>query len=193
VSREQVLVIPASALEPLLPKFDGGVLTDPRAKNKLLEAVMAQAAFMDREAAERDESFKQVIPYCVLTRGFRDEPMYLWYKRTRKGGESRLHDKYSLGIGGHVNPVDGAAAGAGTYAAGLARELKEEVGLDVRFEYDWPKFEAAMSVWFPLHMHSHFSLLDGLSKPEQIAGRLLECGYEGSALTDHGSSGARPC
>jgi predicted NUDIX family phosphoesterase len=105
---------------------------------------MATAVFVDREAAERDESFKQVIPYCVLTREFRDEPMYLWYKRTKKGGESRLHEKYSLGVGGHVNPVDGAAAGAGTYVAGLARELREEIGLDVRFEYDWPKVEAAI-------------------------------------------------
>jgi DNA polymerase-3 subunit alpha len=49
-----------------------------------------------------------------------------------------------------------------------------------------------MSVWFPLHMHSHFSLLDGLSKPEQIVGRLTECGYGGAALTDHGVVGGVP-
>lgn len=40
--------------------------------------------------------------------------------------------------------------------------------------------------WFPLHCHSHFSLLDGLSKPEQIAGRIAECGFEGCAISDHG-------
>lgn len=49
-----------------------------------------------------------------------------------------------------------------------------------------------MSLWFPLHCHSHFSMLDGLSKPEQIAGRLLECGYAGSALTDHGTISGVP-
>lgn len=49
-----------------------------------------------------------------------------------------------------------------------------------------------MSGWFPLHQHSHFSLLDGLSKPEQIAERLAECGYEGGAITDHGSVSCGP-
>jgi len=46
--------------------------------------------------------------------------------------------------------------------------------------------------WFPLHNHSHFSLLDGLSKPEQIAERMVECGYAGCALTDHGSIAGVP-
>lgn len=44
-----------------------------------------------------------------------------------------------------------------------------------------------MANWFPLHCHSDASLLDGLSKPSQIAERLIECGYSGSALTDHGT------
>jgi DNA polymerase-3 subunit alpha len=45
--------------------------------------------------------------------------------------------------------------------------------------------------WFPLHTHSHFSLLDGLSRPEQIAARVANLGYGGAALTDHASvSGA---
>lgn len=46
--------------------------------------------------------------------------------------------------------------------------------------------------WFPLHCHSHFSLLDGLSKPEQIAARIAECEHPGSALTDHGSVAGCP-
>lgn len=49
-----------------------------------------------------------------------------------------------------------------------------------------------MSNWFPLHAHSHLSLLDGLSKPEQMAARILECGYEGCALTDHGTLAGIP-
>jgi DNA polymerase-3 subunit alpha len=41
--------------------------------------------------------------------------------------------------------------------------------------------------YIPLHVHSHFSLLDGLSKPEQIANRCLEIGASACALTDHGN------
>ncbi len=41
--------------------------------------------------------------------------------------------------------------------------------------------------FFPLHVHSHYSLLDGLSKPKDIANRCEELDLEGSALTDHGT------
>lgn len=39
----------------------------------------------------------------------------------------------------------------------------------------------------PLHVHSHYSLLDGLSKPKQIAKRCLDIGAKSCALTDHGN------
>ena len=41
--------------------------------------------------------------------------------------------------------------------------------------------------YIPLHCHSMFSLLDGLSKPEQIAERCKEINAEACALTDHGN------
>ena len=44
-----------------------------------------------------------------------------------------------------------------------------------------------MKTYIPLHVHSHFSLLDGLSKPEQIADRCYEIGAKSCALTDHGN------
>lgn len=40
--------------------------------------------------------------------------------------------------------------------------------------------------YFPLHVHTHYSLLDGLSKPSQIASRCDELGLPGCAITDHG-------
>ena len=39
----------------------------------------------------------------------------------------------------------------------------------------------------PLHVHSHFSLLDGLSKTEQIAKRCTDISANACALTDHGN------
>ena len=45
--------------------------------------------------------------------------------------------------------------------------------------------------WVPLHLHTHYSLLDGLSKPEQVASRCKDLGYKTCAITDHGTiSGA---
>lgn len=41
--------------------------------------------------------------------------------------------------------------------------------------------------YIPLHVHSHFSLLDGLSKPEQIANRCYQIGAKSCAITDHGN------
>lgn len=44
-----------------------------------------------------------------------------------------------------------------------------------------------MKYYTPLHVHSHFSILDGLSKPEQIAKRCIKTNIGACALTDHGN------
>lgn len=44
-----------------------------------------------------------------------------------------------------------------------------------------------MSNFVPLHVHSHFSLLDGLSKPKAIAERCSELEFNSCAITDHGN------
>jgi len=31
---------------------------------------------------------------------------YPLMRRTQGGGEARLHDRYTLGVGGHINPED---------------------------------------------------------------------------------------
>ncbi|NDC95152.1 DNA polymerase III subunit alpha, partial [bacterium] len=41
--------------------------------------------------------------------------------------------------------------------------------------------------YIPLHCHSMYSLLDGLSKPKTIAKRCLDIGASACALTDHGN------
>lgn len=58
--------------------------------------------FVERAYAERTPSLKQVIPYTVVTRG--GEVLLL--RRTKRGGDARLHDKLSIGVGGHVEPRD---------------------------------------------------------------------------------------
>jgi DNA polymerase III subunit alpha len=44
-----------------------------------------------------------------------------------------------------------------------------------------------MNTYFPLHVHSHYSMLDAASKPKDIAKRCLSIGVPGSAITDHGN------
>jgi predicted NUDIX family phosphoesterase len=79
--------------------------------------------FVERRWAEKDSSLKQVIPYTLLVH--REELFLL--KRLGKGGEARLHGKLSIGVGGHVNPVD--LDGADVLDAGCRRELEEEVAI----------------------------------------------------------------
>jgi predicted NUDIX family phosphoesterase len=61
-----------------------------------------------------------VIPYLIL----RDGERWFLMRRTRAGGDARLHDRWSIGVGGHLNPGDIDVAG------GLLREWREEVAAD---------------------------------------------------------------
>lgn len=90
---------------------------------RCLEIVRSGSEYLPRELAEEDPSQQQIIPYCVVRHP--GDGTYLLTRRLRRSTESRLHDLYSLGIGGHINPPD---AGAGDpMAAGVAREWAEEV------------------------------------------------------------------
>jgi predicted NUDIX family phosphoesterase len=86
---------------------------------------------MDREAAEKNENFKQLIPYCVIKKKLANEDIFLAYQRSKGGGESRLHGNWSVGVGGHINPIDskGEKPDSLTYVSCVLRELFEELGL----------------------------------------------------------------
>lgn len=95
------------------------------ALEKLLDP--ANHFFMDRAAAEEDPTHKQLIPYCVFRHGDR----LLHYTRGKSGGENRLHAKISVGVGGHINPVDTGEGrtGPAAYFAAVKREIDEELNL----------------------------------------------------------------
>ena len=121
---EEILVIPRELFDKL-GSFQG-IETDIA---RYLEAILdpANNFFMDRGAAEEDPSFKQIIPYAL----FHHNGHYLHYTRSKSGGESRLHAQGSVGVGGHINPVDERAdpLGRETYLAGVEREIDEELHL----------------------------------------------------------------
>jgi predicted NUDIX family phosphoesterase len=66
-----------------------------------------------------------VIPYLALRDG---ERLFLM-RRTRAGADRRLHDRYSIGVGGHLNPGDEGLLG------GLDREWREELVADFTPEF----------------------------------------------------------
>jgi predicted NUDIX family phosphoesterase len=124
---ERVLVIPREQV-PGGCDFSGVRAADEASLAAVRGAVRDHGIFMNRPAAEVDPAYKQLIPYVVVRDGARTFLM----ERTEAGGDPRLHRKASVGVGGHLNPVD---HGADPLTAGLRREWAEEL------EADWePEF-----------------------------------------------------
>ncbi len=122
---EEVLVVPRAVLDGI-GGFHGFHAVDVEtAVATLLNPT--NHFFLDRALAEDDPSHKQLIPYCIFRHGER----VLHYTRGKSGGESRLHAQISVGVGGHVNPVDtgGGKIGPDAYHAAVAREIEEELEL----------------------------------------------------------------
>src|SRR5688572_21763068 len=115
---EEVLAVPRADL------VRAGVLEHgfrPEGWERCLALVAERGTFLRRGAAEEDDTHKQIIPYAVVT--FQDRVFLL--RRTSRGGEARLHGKFSIGVGGHVNPE--RVPRERLVEAGLQRELAEEL------------------------------------------------------------------
>jgi len=80
--------------------------------------------FIERNLAENDPNYKQLIPYVV----FQSPKGFFNYQRGKTSSETRLRLLRSLGVGGHIEKQDGDI-GQNCYLKGLWRELEEEVGV----------------------------------------------------------------
>ena len=96
---------------------------------RYLQALFAPntLSFMPRSQAEKNPDYKQLIPYVLMA----CDGKYLSYVRGKRAGEKRLVGNRSMGIGGHINPVDEIPL-FGTdyrdiYEAAVVREVVEEV------------------------------------------------------------------
>jgi predicted NUDIX family phosphoesterase len=97
-----------------------------------LDALATRLFFAERAYMETCSHYKQIIPYLVLTRGQDRELRVLAYQRRDAHSESRLGGLWSVGFGGHIEPLDrrdAAVATAGLLQAAARRELFEETGL----------------------------------------------------------------
>jgi predicted NUDIX family phosphoesterase len=129
VATEHVLVVPTDVFH-RLGHFQGFTGQVERYLQGLLDP--AHTSYRPRAAMEQDPSFKQLIPYVIFR--YRDaagQTSVFQYTRGKGQGESRLHAKRSIGIGGHVAADDAAQASA--YEEGMRRELAEEVAIDTPY------------------------------------------------------------
>ena len=76
--------------------------------------------FLPRSVMEQDTRYKQIIPYLV----FMHENRYFLMQRQSKTTEQRLKNKYSMGIGGHINQEDMTSNSIIDWAK---REFHEEI------------------------------------------------------------------
>ena len=129
---ELVFALPTEELWNLLTYKEQGLIYG---KSDSLKMIVQKGLFRKRSELEEDPSFKQVIPYAVISNnepersGVRQSQSFYLFKRTSGQTEKRLHNKYSLGVGGHMNSGNSKESSEQYLINELKRELFEEVRL----------------------------------------------------------------
>lgn len=118
---EDVMVVKTSDLAPHISGRGFNVIRDDT--DAILQLIRAKHFFIPRVEAEVSPQFRQIIPYVVVMHG----GDVFTLRRTKKQNEARLHDKISIGIGGHINPGHDVMAG-------LRKELDEEIAVEEPFD-----------------------------------------------------------
>ncbi len=125
---EQVLVIERKVLEQV-GMFQGLTFDVERYLRKFF--VQGVPRFMPRSQVEENPVYKQLIPYVLMS--YQDK--YLSYVRGKRAGEARLVGNRSIGIGGHINPIDADNSSLfaylyDNYLTAVKREVAEEVSVE---------------------------------------------------------------
>ncbi|MEE3219422.1 MAG: phosphoesterase [Planctomycetota bacterium] len=132
VQTEHVLVVPTELFH-RLGHFQGFCGEIERYLDDLFSP--EHTSYRSRSDVEEDPSLKQLIPYCIfLHRDADGQESVFQYTRGSGQGESRLHAKRSVGIGGHISTVDAEAdSDLHPYEEGMRRELDEEVIIETAY------------------------------------------------------------
>ena len=128
---EEILVFDKEAFDSIYSDIpEEGVFTlgnDIYAEQDLLEFLDSKwnqyGSVQRRGDMEEDKNYKQVIPSMII----KQDDKYFTYTRLEGGGESRLHGKSSITIGGHANDVEDYWNFEHLMAVNAKRELEEEV------------------------------------------------------------------
>jgi predicted NUDIX family phosphoesterase len=131
--RKKILVTPSTLVAKL--KINGFAMIN--SGDQVVASIFNSSSFKRRSDMEVNTAFKQIIPYVLVIRS----GSVFTYRRGSAQGEARLHGLRSLGIGGHVEEKDGRND-LGSYGAALAREVQEELGIDIKDS----KFKTAFQI-----------------------------------------------
>lgn len=129
---ELVFAFPTDGFWKLMTYKKKGLI---RGNSEVLKKIVQNGLFLRRSELEEDPSFKQIIPYAIISNkepersGVRQSQSFYLFKRTSRQTEKRLHNKFSLGVGGHMNPTDSMESKEQYLIDELKRELYEEVKL----------------------------------------------------------------
>lgn len=120
MNTEKVFAIEAKDLWDIMPYVGKGFI---RLGSSVVSDIMRKGLFLTRDLLENDPLYKQLIPYGVISCG----DFVFMFNRKSAQTEKRLHNKYSLGVGGHSNPFDGDISDY--FIEELKREFYEEVSM----------------------------------------------------------------
>jgi len=124
MKQEDILVVKRSTLLGN-NSWQGLNLADPE---KHLASINTHKEFLPRNLMEQDESYKQIIPYLI----FQYQDRYFLMQRKSSAGESRLKNKYTLGIGGHIRQED--TTDSLSIFNWAKREFHEEISYNDNFD-----------------------------------------------------------
>ncbi|HAR3949793.1 NUDIX domain-containing protein [Staphylococcus aureus] len=123
---EQIIVVPREIIFNNEKNTFNGFLNKNKPEGQNIFDALSQYEVKRRGDMEEDPSYKQLISYCLLEN---EHGEILVYERLSGGGEARLHEQSSIGVGGHMNDVPGAESINEVLRVNAQRELEEEVGL----------------------------------------------------------------
>lgn len=127
---ETVLAVDTSKVQKYLKSKKYSLLVEN--KDDILQTIYSNYKFLTRNKIEDDLNYRQIIPYCLLNFGEK----YILFERLKKQSETRLHLKFSLGAGGHINEQDDASQPYRIIENCIQRELDEEILVNYNISND---------------------------------------------------------
>lgn len=151
---ENILVVERKDLLSLMKPE--GILKVPL--SKILRKIEKYGFYKERNLVENNPNLKQPIPYLLLKKN-----NYVFtYKRMPGGGEKRLHNLLSIGVGGHMREMKENVEE--NLYENLKRELEEEMVIKTNYEL---KFLGILNEDFTPVCQVHLGLVF-LIVPEEI-------------------------